>query len=341
MIELIDVSKTFQVKNQTIQAVKAVNVTIEPGEIFGFIGYSGAGKSTLVRCINLLERPTTGQVIYDGVELTQLSERDLRQKRKEIGMIFQQFNLLASLTVEQNVAFNLQDSSLSRSQIRNRVKELLQLVGIPDKTSAYPSQLSGGQKQRVAIARALANNPKVLLCDEATSALDPQTTGQILALLKELNQKLGITIVLITHEMHVIKSICDRVAVMENGAIVEINDVYSIFADARTSIAQEFVNSTTNKDEVIRLIQTNREIFGLHREDEVLHLDFKEAKTNDAVISRISRDYHLDCSIVYGDVDVIKERILGQLIVSLKGERTQIEAAKAYLIQQDIVWEVI
>lgn len=342
MIELKNISKTFKIKNESsVDAVKNANVKINKGEIFGFIGYSGAGKSTIVRCINLLERPTKGQVIYDGKDITKLSSKDLRAVRKEIGMIFQHFNLLKSLTVRENIEFNLRDSGLSKGEIQSKVKKLLNLVGISDKANAYPSQLSGGQKQRVSIARALANNPKVLLCDEATSALDPQTTSQILDLIKKLNKQLRITIVIITHEMHVIKNICDRVAVMENGEIVEINNVFNIFANANTSIAKEFVNSVSNQASIVEIIKNDRNTFGVSGEDEVLSLDFLGSNTKEAVISNISRKFNLDCNIIYGDVDLIKEKILGKLIVSLSGERNNINKAKDYLNEQNIEWEVI
>ncbi|EHR35051.1 methionine ABC transporter ATP-binding protein [Helcococcus kunzii] len=339
MIEIRNVSKTFKVNNKNVEAVKNANLTINKGEIFGFIGYSGAGKSTIVRCINLLERPTEGSIYYDGKDITKLSKKDLRLVRKEIGMIFQHFNLLKSLNVRENIAFNLKNSNLSKEEINSRVDELLQLVGIPDKANSYPAQLSGGQKQRVAIARALANNPKVLLCDEATSALDPQTTTQILKLLKELNQKLGLTIVIITHEMHVIKNICDRVAVMENGKIVEIGEVFDIFANANSPISQEFVNSISNQNKIIDLIKQDRTLFGAGMDDEILHLDFVGSNTKDSIISNISRKFNIDCNIIFGDVDVIKNKILGRMIVSLKG--ANIQEAKTYLTTQGIKWEEI
>ena len=236
MIELKNVTKNFSAGNNTVHAVKDVSLVIDKGEIFGIIGFSGAGKSTLVRCINLLERPDTGNVIVDGNDLTALKARDLRMARKKIGMIFQHFNLMPSRTVAGNVEYSLFGGRLSKEAKRKKVRELLSLVDIADKENAYPSQLSGGQKQRVAIARALANDPKVLLCDEATSALDPQTTASILELLQDLNKKLGITIVVITHEMAVVKQICDRVAVMENGNVVEEGDVFSIFANPKHQI---------------------------------------------------------------------------------------------------------
>lgn len=341
MIELKNISKTFHTTSGKVEAVKDANILINDGEIFGFIGYSGAGKSTIVRCINLLERPTTGNVIFDDVDLTELSDSDLRKKRKEIGMIFQQFNLLKSLTVFENVAFNLKNESLSKAEIKKRVEELLDLVGIPEKADSYPSQLSGGQKQRVAIARALANNPKVLLCDEATSALDPQTTSQILQLIKELNQKLKITVIIITHEMAVIKSICDRVAVMENGNIVEVNSVYNLFSNPHTDISKGFVNSNSNKKNIINLIKKDRALFGIKEYNEVLDLDFLGANTKESIISSISKKYNIDCNIIFGDIDLIKNQMIGKLIVSLDGEKDSIENAKKYLLENGIKWEVI
>ena len=246
MIELTHVSKDFGKGQQEVHAVRDVSLSIDKGEIFGIIGFSGAGKSTLVRCINLLERPTAGTVMVDNKDLTALSARELRQARKKIGMIFQHFNLMPSRTVAGNVAYSMRGSGLSRKETADKVARLLELVGIGDKANAYPSQLSGGQKQRVAIARALANDPNVLLCDEATSALDPQTTRSILYLLKHLNETLGITIVLITHEMAVVKEICSRVAVMEHGSVVEQGDIFSIFISPKQPVTQDFIRTTSN-----------------------------------------------------------------------------------------------
>lgn len=250
MIELTHVSKDFGKGQQEVHAVRDVSLSIDKGEIFGIIGFSGAGKSTLVRCINLLERPTAGTVMVDNKDLTALSARELRQARKKIGMIFQHFNLMPSRTVAGNVAYSMRGSGLSRKETADKVARLLELVGIGDKANAYPSQLSGGQKQRVAIARALANDPNVLLCDEATSALDPQTTRSILYLLKHLNETLGITIVLITHEMAVVKEICSRVAVMEHGSVVEQGDIFSIFISPKQPVTQDFIRTTSNLQKI-------------------------------------------------------------------------------------------
>jgi D-methionine transport system ATP-binding protein len=242
MIRLRGLNKIYQLAKSNITALDQVELDIKRGEIFGVIGYSGAGKSTLLRAINLLERPTTGDVSVDGKSLLKLSSKQLRQSRRQIGMIFQHFNLLWSRTVRDNIAFPLEVAGESRKKIQSRVEELAALVGLTERLDVYPSQLSGGQKQRVGIARALANDPKVLLADEATSALDPKTTDSILELLLDINRKLGITIVLITHEMHVIHKICDRVAVMNDGRIVELDTVEEIFREPKQDITREFIS---------------------------------------------------------------------------------------------------
>src|SRR5699024_1393445 len=245
MIELNNVEVIFQTDTQIIQAVDNVSLSIKKGDIFGVIGYSGAGKSTLVRTINLLQRPASGEVKVNGQNLLTLAPKELRQARKKIGMIFQHFNLMNARTVAGNVSYPLWKSGLTKSEIKRKVDELLELVGLSDKEHAYPSQLSGGQKQRVAIARALANDPEVLLCDEATSALDPKTTLSILELLKELNEKLDLTIVIITHEMHVIKEICNRVAVMEHGVVVEQDTIFNIFRNPQQKLTKDFIESAS------------------------------------------------------------------------------------------------
>ena len=248
VIQLNDIHKTYQGETGSLEALRGVSVHVREGEIFGVIGKSGAGKSTLIRCINMLERPTRGSVVVDGEELTSMPERQLRESRKKIGMIFQHFNLLSSRTVFDNVAFPLELAGKSAAEIAAAVNPLLELVGLADKKNQYPAQLSGGQKQRVGIARALANNPKVLLCDEATSALDPQTPHSILALLKDINQRFGLTIVIITHEMQVIKEICDRVAVIENGLIIEEGSVVDLFVRPQAPTTKEFIRTIVNHD---------------------------------------------------------------------------------------------
>ena len=263
IIELKDIYKTFTDGKKTFNAVEDASISIEQGEIFGIIGFSGAGKSTLVRTINLLGRPTQGSVTVRGKDFLSLSPKELREERKKIGMIFQHFNLMKSRTVFSNVAFPLKHSGLSKEEIAKKVRELLALVEIEDKEKVYPSQLSGGQKQRVAIARALANNPDILLCDEATSALDPTTTRSILALLKKLNKDLGLTIVIITHQMEVIKEICSKVAVMENGIIVEQGEVFDIFAKPQNEVTKRFIRSTSSLTKIEKLIEEDSPVVKL------------------------------------------------------------------------------
>jgi D-methionine ABC transporter, ATP-binding protein len=341
MIELKNVTKNFSAGNNTVHAVKDVSLVIDKGEIFGIIGFSGAGKSTLVRCINLLERPDTGNVIVDGNDLTALKARDLRMARKKIGMIFQHFNLMPSRTVAGNVEYSLFGGRLSKEAKRKKVRELLSLVDIADKENAYPSQLSGGQKQRVAIARALANDPKVLLCDEATSALDPQTTASILELLQDLNKKLGITIVVITHEMAVVKQICDRVAVMENGNVVEEGDVFSIFANPKHQITKDFIKTTSNLQKIEGLIASGSDVAKLKPGEVILRLSYKKANTSEALISEISRKFNINLNIIYADVEIVKDAPIGGTVAIVSGKREDIDAAINYLHDKEVGVEVI
>ena len=341
MIELVGVNKTFTTKDLNVEACKDVNMRIEDGDIFGIIGFSGAGKSTLVRCVNLLERPTSGQVRIDGVDITKLKETELRKIRKKIGMIFQHFNLMRSRTVYQNIAYPLKGSKLTKAQIDKKVKDLLELVGLSEKLNAYPSELSGGQKQRVAIARALANDPKVLLCDEATSALDPQTTSSILKLLKEVNQKLGITIVLITHEMAVIKEICNRVAVMELGKVVETGNILDIFSHPKAQMTMDFINSTNPITKIYELIDNGAEIVQLHKGQRLLKLTYGAQETKEALISQLSKKYDVVCNIVFGNVEVIQQAALGSLIVMLEGSEEAMRKAEAELKHYNIEVEVL
>ena len=341
MIELVGVNKIFTTKDLNVEACKDVNLRIEDGDIFGIIGFSGAGKSTLVRCINLLERPTSGQVRIDGVDITKLKETELRKIRKKIGMIFQHFNLMRSRTVYQNIAYPLKGSKLTKAQIDKKVKDLLELVGLSEKLNAYPSELSGGQKQRVAIARALANDPKVLLCDEATSALDPQTTSSILKLLKEVNQKLGITIVLITHEMAVIKEICNRVAVMELGKVVETGNILDIFSHPKAQMTMDFINSTNPITKIYELIDNGAEIVQLHKGQRLLKLTYGAEETKEALISQLSKKYDVVCNIVFGNVEVIQQAALGSLIVMLEGSEEAMRKAEAELKHYNIEVEVL
>lgn len=341
MIELKNINKIFEIKGQIVEAVKDVNLCINAGQIFGIIGYSGAGKSTLVRCINLLERPTSGEVMIDGMNLMKLTQKALYAKRKEIGMIFQQFNLFASRTVYNNVAYALRKSGLSKEEKKKKVEELLRLVELENKAQAYPSQLSGGQKQRVAIARALASNPKILLCDEATSALDPQTTESILKLLKSLNQKLGITIIIITHEMQVIKEICHRVAVMENGRVVEAGDVFSIFASPQKAITQEFIHMTSNLSKIHRLIEEQAEITKIKAGQCIVKLKYLVRSSSEPLVSQISRKFNVDVNIIFGNIELIDSEPLGGLVAILSGGAADIEAALNQLKEKNVGVEVI
>ena len=341
MIELTHISKNFASGGRTVHAVQDVSLSIGKGEIFGIIGFSGAGKSTLVRCINLLERPTSGSVTVDGKEMTALSARELRQARKKIGMIFQHFNLMPSRTVFGNVAYPLRGSGLSGEQIADKVHRLLELVGIGAKAEAYPKQLSGGQKQRVAIARALANDPNVLLCDEATSALDPQTTKAILRLLKNLNEKLGITVVIITHEMAVVKEICDRVAVMEHGRVVEQGEVFNVFADPRQEITRSFIHTTSNLRKIEELIEEDSPVVQLKPGELIVRLSYIQRNVSEPLISTVSRKFDITLNIIFSDIAIVQNAPIGGTVAIISGERAQITQAIAYLIEKNVGVEVI
>ncbi|ALS28474.1 methionine ABC transporter ATP-binding protein [Paenibacillus sp. 32O-W] len=293
------------------EALTDIELTVEKGDIFGVIGHSGAGKSTLLRCVNLLERPTSGKVVVNGKEMTALREKELQQERRRIGMIFQHFNLLSTATVTDNIAFPLKLAKWRAPQIKERVDELLELVGLRDHAAKYPSQLSGGQKQRVGIARALATNPDVLLCDEATSALDPQTTQSILQLLQDINEKLGITILLITHEMHVIRSICNRVAVMDGGRIVERGDVLDVFLKPQHPVTREFVGQVSERPDGG---------FASARHDgTVLRIQFVGESTYEPVLYEVVRETDATFAILQGTVSRMKNTPYGQLLVELRG----------------------
>ena len=341
MIELKNVSKTFTKGKENIKAVDNVTLSIRDGEVFGIIGFSGAGKSTLVRCINLLEKPDCGEVIVDEQNLTKMKEKELRNVRRKIGMIFQHFNLMNSQSVKENIAYPLKHIGLSKSEISEKVNSLLKLVELEDKGDAYPSELSGGQKQRVAIARALANNPDILLCDEATSALDPQTTLSILRLLKSVNKKLKITIVIITHEMDVVKEICDSVAVIEHGQVVEEGSVFEVFSEPKEEITKNFISTTSNIHNIYELIKQNASIVQLKDNSRILKLKYLKDSTSEAVISVISRNYDVDTSIIFGNVEVLQGSLIGELIVIISGTDKNINNAVDYLINKNIEVEVI
>lgn len=343
MIALQHVSKVFAGSDKTkqVHAVDDVSLTIQDGDIFGIIGFSGAGKSTLVRCINLLERPTSGSVEVDGQELTRMSAKELRQARKKIGMIFQHFNLMPSRTIFGNVAYPLRGSGLSKEEIRTKVHSLLELVGIADKENAYPSQLSGGQKQRVAIARALANDPKILLCDEATSALDPQTTKSILRLLHHLNQTLGITIVVITHEMAVVKEICNRVAVMDHGKVVEEGSVFSVFATPKEPITRDFIKTTSNLQKIEELIEDDSPVVALKAGERIVRLSYVERNPSEPLISLITQKFGITLNIIFADVEIVQNAPIGGTVAIFSGDSGQIDAALSYLKEKNVGVEVI
>lgn len=336
MIELKDISVTFHQPDRQINAVKDVNLTIDKGDIYGIVGFSGAGKSTLVRVINLLQRPTSGEVIIKGENITNLKGKDLRRKRQSIGMIFQHFNLMASRTIFDNVDFSLKYSGKSKQERKEKVTELLELVGLSDKHDAYPSQLSGGQKQRVAIARALANDPEILLCDEATSALDPKTTLQILSLLKELNKRLNLTIVLITHEMQVVKEICNKVAVMENGEIVEKGDSVTLFSQAEKELTQTFIRTASHIDQALETILNSKSFIDSSNDVWLIELSYIGSQTNEALISQLYSRFQVSANILYGNVEIIQDVPLGSLVVSLSGDIDKRQEAVAYLIAEGV-----
>ena len=343
MVELKNIVKSFGVgkDGQEVHAVKDVTLTINDGEIFGIIGFSGAGKSTLVRCINLLERPNSGTVTIDGTELTALDAKGLRAERKKIGMIFQHFNLMPSRTVFDNVAFPLDKSGLTKTEIAEKVKKLLALVELSDKAKAYPSELSGGQKQRVAIARALANDPKLLLSDEATSALDPQTTNAILKLLRKLNRELGITIVVITHEMEVIKQICSRVAVMEHGHVVEVGDTFDIFANPKHSLTRDFIKTTSNLYRIEDML--SEQLLGLDpAEDEVLVRFSYNAKTlTKPLIAMASRQFDVELNILLASIDRVGDATIGGTVVNIRGASDRIDRTLQFMKDNQVGVEVI
>lgn len=327
MIDIKNVSVQFETNDGKVDAVKDVNISIKEGEVFGVIGYSGAGKSTLVRTINMLQVPTSGQVIVNGNDMTQLSEKELLRACKKIGMIFQHFNLMKQRTVAENIAFPLYKSGLSKSEIDKKVNRLLELVDLTDRKNAYPAQLSGGQKQRVGIARSLANDPKVLLCDEATSALDPNTTLQILDLLKKVNEELGITIVIITHEMSVIKSICDRVAIMADGEVVEQGTIFDIFTHPENSITQSFIESASQKEKDIQSIVEEIKEKNHPEKPHLFRIDYAGRQKGDQLVAKLVKDYQILPRILYADVEMLQGQPSGTLLLELEGAAASIETA--------------
>lgn len=333
MIDIRQVNKVYPGKNGDVSAVSDVSLQVKKGEVYGIVGYSGAGKSTLLRCINLLERPTSGDIFIDDVNLTELSIQELRKARQSIGMIFQGFHLVSSMTAAENIAFSLKVAGVPTADRNKRVKELLELVGLADKSEHYPAQLSGGQKQRVSIARAIANNPKVLLSDEATSALDPSTTKSILNLLKKINEELGITIVLITHEMEVVKEICHRCAVMQDGRVVEEGRTYDIFSNPKNDLTKKFI-------ETILQFNIPKELLDACT-GTIVKLQFQGVIANESIVSDMLQAFPVSGNILHGKIEYIRNEPLGIFIMELKGLDENVQEALQYLEKRMQQVEVI
>ncbi|WP_298824017.1 methionine ABC transporter ATP-binding protein [uncultured Planococcus sp.] len=333
MIQFEGVAKTYQSGKQEIHALNGIDLTVETGEIYGVIGFSGAGKSSLIRTVNLLERPSAGRVLIQGKDISTLSSKEIRTIRKDIGMIFQHFNLLNSKTVYHNVAMPLLLAKTPKADIEKQVTDLLDFVGLADQAQKYPDQLSGGQKQRIGIARALATNPSVLLCDEATSALDPQTTKSILDLLRKINKEYNITILLITHEMGVIREICDKVAVLEAGKVIEQGSVFDIFSNPQQPTTQRFVRSVMNDelpDSLLAQIQDAKSDNAIYR------LQFTGTSVGKPFMSRVSRDFKVDLNVLFGNITELQGVPYGNLIVEFSGEPSEIELALSSIRESEI-----
>ncbi|QKS70002.1 ATP-binding cassette domain-containing protein [Paenalkalicoccus suaedae] len=337
MITFDEVTKSFTTNGKDILAVDDVSLTVNKGEIFGIIGFSGAGKSTLLRLVNLLESPTKGRILIGDQDIQSLKPRDLRRQRQQIGMIFQNFNLFSSRTVFGNVAYPLRLARKPKREVTRIVNDMLDFVGLKDKADHYPEQLSGGQKQRVGIARALATSPEFLICDEATSALDPDTTDDILRLLKKVNEEYGITILLITHEMHVIKTICDRVAVMENGRVIESGNVFNVFSNPQTATTKNFISSVLNDRLSIKLLTHLRN----SHTNPLYRVIFKGESTNQPLLSKVTRKYDLDFNIAYGSVNELQDQLYGNLIVEFIGDPIAVQRAIEELATTVEIREVI
>lgn len=331
MIQIKDLNKTFHSGEKEVHALKNVNLTIEDGEIYGIIGYSGSGKSTLIRCINRLEEPDSGEVLVGDVDITKLSEKELRQRRKKIGIIFQHFNLLKNDTVYKNVARPLIYAGVDKAEVKKRVDKLLDIVGLSDKKKSFPSQLSGGQKQRVAIARALAEEPDILLCDEATSALDPDTTKQIIALLKKLNRELKLTMIVVTHQMEVIRDLCTKVAVLSKGEVVDAGKTLDVFARSENPVTIQFANGLFQTEEINNVIQHEKVQKLIEGGGKVYRLLFLGESTGDALISDVSRRFNVNSNIIFGNIVFFQDEPVGNLYVVIQGIDRDINAAVEYI----------
>lgn len=341
MIKLNNITKIFTLSDKKLTALDNVSLHVPKGQICGVIGASGAGKSTLIRCVNLLERPTHGAVLIDDVDLTQLSDAELVKTRRQIGMIFQHFNLLTSRTVFENVALPLELENKSKAEIQEKTTALLALVGLSDKHNVYPANLSGGQKQRVAIARALASDPKVLLCDEATSALDPATTQSILKLLKEINRTLGITILLITHEMEVVKRICDQVAVIDKGRLIEQGTVSEIFSNPKTELAQEFISSTFHITLPEEYLENLSDTPKHAKSYPIIKFEFTGRSVDAPLLSQASKKFGVELSILTSQIDYAGGVKFGFTIAEVEGDEDAITQAKVYLMENNVRVEVL
>ena len=341
MIKLNNITKIFTLPDKKLTALDNVSLHVPKGQICGVIGASGAGKSTLIRCVNLLERPTHGAVLIDDVDLTQLSEAELVKTRRQIGMIFQHFNLLTSRTVFENIALPLELENKSKAEIQEKTTALLALVGLSDKHNVYPANLSGGQKQRVAIARALASDPKVLLCDEATSALDPATTQSILKLLKEINRTLGITILLITHEMEVVKRICDQVAVIDKGRLIEQGTVSEIFSNPKTELAQEFISSTFHITLPEEYLENLSDTPKHAKSYPIIKFEFTGRSVDAPLLSQASKKFGVELSILTSQIDYAGGVKFGFTIAEVEGDEDAITQAKVYLMENNVRVEVL
>ncbi|MFX2256060.1 ATP-binding cassette domain-containing protein [Acinetobacter variabilis] len=327
MIEFKDISKQYELKGQTLRALNRINLQIPTGSIFGIIGYSGAGKSTLIRLINLLERPTSGRVIINGTDFTALDAKSLRQERTQIGMIFQHFNLMQTKTVAANIEMPMKLLGWSKAEREKRLEELLDFIDLKHKRNAFPDELSGGQKQRVGIARALANHPKILLCDEATSALDPQTTKSVLQLLKRINQEQGITIVMVTHEMDVIETVCDYVAVMEKGDVIETGSTLQIFSQPQHPTTKNFIQTVLQQNLPVNIL-TNLENQNHHS---IYCLKFLGSSAQETVIQGVIKQFDISLNILFANMTEINGSVIGQMFIQLLGDPAQITAAIQYL----------